>query len=387
MSVYQIAKRSLLLAVLISFTFVSKADFTGLTSEVVATSDVGTTYRIYANFDDGTDIIQALFAEAPYALSITSTAGFYQDPLGGLTPDGIQPLLYGAFPNLAYDSWITLGQEDATITPSFGVSFHISGWMMGGPKNHPINGSIWMMMEPPKRSTPSVTPLIAPYVVHDSWISGFGSKPPPWAERKLLFFASTIPKTYMKDYSGKNALIRFELWKRYRDDANVSVRASWRECAPGRCDALYYNHTDDRVPSELYRAEAMRHRFCVVAPGDTPATKKLAETIAFAAHGGCLPALYGGTAHLPYASQIDYSRIALLLHVEEGLWRLHAMTAAEAHERVAYARRVYHAFVQSEGSSWETPSAAEVAIQEACRISVQTTSPMRTACRCAVPSR
>ena len=121
MSVYQIAKRSLLLAVLISFTFVSKADFTGLTSEVVATSDVGTTYRIYANFDDGTDIIQALFAEAPYALSITSTAGFYQDPLGGLTPDGIQPLLYGAFPNLAYDSWITLGQEDATITPSFGV--------------------------------------------------------------------------------------------------------------------------------------------------------------------------------------------------------------------------------------------------------------------------
>lgn len=121
MSVYQIAKRSLLLAVLFSFTFVSKADFTGLTSEVVATSDVGTTYRIYANFDDGTDIIQALFAEAPYALSITSTAGFYQDPLGGLTPDGIQPLLYGAFPNLAYDSWITLGQEDATITPSFGV--------------------------------------------------------------------------------------------------------------------------------------------------------------------------------------------------------------------------------------------------------------------------
>ena len=121
MSVTQIAKRSLLLAVLFSFTFVSKADFTGLSYEVVATSDVGTTYRVYANFDDGTDIIQALFAEAPYALSITSTAGFYQDALGGLTPDGIQPVLYGTFPNLAYDSWITLGQEDATIAPSFGV--------------------------------------------------------------------------------------------------------------------------------------------------------------------------------------------------------------------------------------------------------------------------
>ena len=285
------------------------------------------------------------------------------------TPWGCNPNKERACHAAMRDDLAKLAEVSGAITPSFGVSFHISGWMMGGPKNHPINGSIWMMMEPPKRNTPSVTPLIAPYVVHDSWISGSGSKPPPWAGRKLLFFASTIPKTYMKDYSGKNALIRFELWKRYRDDANVSVRASWRECAPGRCDALYYNHTDDRVPPELYRAEAMRHRFCVVAPGDTPATKKLAETIAFAAHGGCLPALYGGTAHLPYASQIDYSRIALLLNVEEGLGRLHAMTAAEAHERVAYARRVYHAFVQSEGASWETPSAAEVAIQEACRLS------------------
>ena len=30
----------------------AQADFTGLTYEVVGTSDVGTTYRVYANFDD-----------------------------------------------------------------------------------------------------------------------------------------------------------------------------------------------------------------------------------------------------------------------------------------------------------------------------------------------
>ena len=120
------------------------------------------------------------------------------------------------------------------------------------------------------------------------------------------------PETYMKDYSGKNALIRFELWKRYRDDANVSVRASWRECAPGRCDALYYNHTDDRVPPELYRAEAMRHRFCVVAPGDTPAEEARGDD-RFCGARRLLARPLRRDGPPAVCAQIDYSRIALLL--------------------------------------------------------------------------
>ncbi len=99
----------------------AQADFTGLTYEVVGTSDVGTTYRVYANFDDATDIAQALYAEAPFAMAITSSAGFYQDALGALTPVGINPLLYPTFPNLAYDSWITIGQEDSDYPSAVGV--------------------------------------------------------------------------------------------------------------------------------------------------------------------------------------------------------------------------------------------------------------------------
>ena len=74
-------------AFLLFSVMIAKADFTGLTYEVVATTAVGTTYRVYANFDDGTDIAQALYAEAPDALNITSSAGFYQDALGNFTPD------------------------------------------------------------------------------------------------------------------------------------------------------------------------------------------------------------------------------------------------------------------------------------------------------------
>jgi len=114
--------RRLLMAVVAAFScLTARADFTELTYEVVATSDVGTTYRVYANFDDATDIAQALYAESPFGISITSSAGFYQDELGDVTPVGINPLLYSAFPSLAYDSWITLGQDDSDFPSSAGI--------------------------------------------------------------------------------------------------------------------------------------------------------------------------------------------------------------------------------------------------------------------------
>lgn len=105
----------------------AQADFTGLTYEVVATSDLGVTYRVYANFDDNTDILQALYAESPDAIAITSSAGFYQDFLGALTPEGINPLLYSSFPSLAFDSWITIGQDDSNFPSNIG-SVGGAGW-------------------------------------------------------------------------------------------------------------------------------------------------------------------------------------------------------------------------------------------------------------------
>lgn len=93
----------------------AKAEFTGLTYDVVASTAVGTTYRIYANFDQGTDIAQALFAESPNGMFVNSSAGFYQDAFGGFTPSAISPALYSAFPNVMYDSWVTIGQEDNTL--------------------------------------------------------------------------------------------------------------------------------------------------------------------------------------------------------------------------------------------------------------------------------
>ena len=123
-------KRFSLAVLLLVSMLTVKAEFTGLTYEVVATTSVGTTYRVYANFDDATDLAQALYAESPFALSITSSAGFYQDALGNYTPEAINPLLYSSFQNLIYDSWITLGQDDSNF-PSPNGSVSGEGWSSG----------------------------------------------------------------------------------------------------------------------------------------------------------------------------------------------------------------------------------------------------------------
>lgn len=105
---------ALALAALVAFSSSAYADFTGLSYEVHATSDLGTTYRVYANFDNSTDILQAIYAEYPNAIDISSGAGFYQDPFGTAFASSINPLLYSAYPNLMYDTWLTVGQEDNT---------------------------------------------------------------------------------------------------------------------------------------------------------------------------------------------------------------------------------------------------------------------------------
>ena len=124
-------RRFLAASLVVASCLTAQADFTGLSYEVVATTDVGVTYRVYANFNDNTDILQALYAEAPNAMSITSSAGFYQDSFGALTPEVINPLLYSSFPSLAYDSWITIGQEDNTLPSNIG-SAGGSGWTSAG---------------------------------------------------------------------------------------------------------------------------------------------------------------------------------------------------------------------------------------------------------------
>jgi hypothetical protein len=97
------------------------ADVVGIEAEVHATSENGTTYRVYVNFDAVDDELIAIYGtvgEAQNApLSVLTTTTFYQEPTASVNyAQDLNPAFFGFFPNLAYDSWFTIGSEDNSGT-------------------------------------------------------------------------------------------------------------------------------------------------------------------------------------------------------------------------------------------------------------------------------
>ena len=89
----------------------AQSDGVSLEIDTVAVNGIeGThTFRIYAVLNNPGDCLSAVVGEGYNSTWITSTAPFYQDALGGVTPEFIDPILIDAFPDLAYDSWVTIG--------------------------------------------------------------------------------------------------------------------------------------------------------------------------------------------------------------------------------------------------------------------------------------
>ncbi|MDG1780598.1 MAG: hypothetical protein P8H59_06590 [Flavobacteriales bacterium] len=88
--------------------------FSGLSWEEVIEDGVTgyTTYRVYANFTNPFDQLIAVYGQDVTPLSITSSGSFYQDVNGGAYSSNVFSALFGAFPDLEYDSWVTIGTEE-----------------------------------------------------------------------------------------------------------------------------------------------------------------------------------------------------------------------------------------------------------------------------------
>ena len=83
---------------------IALADFVGMEYEAVAETANGTTYRVYATFDNATDVLVAVYAleDAPMVVGVSTS--FYQDAVGAVLAQTINPAFFGAFPSLQYDS-------------------------------------------------------------------------------------------------------------------------------------------------------------------------------------------------------------------------------------------------------------------------------------------
>ena len=57
-------------------------------------------YRVYITTVNDTDFVSSVSGDMNNPTYITTTTSFFHAPLGGSTPNGINPLLFGVYPDL-----------------------------------------------------------------------------------------------------------------------------------------------------------------------------------------------------------------------------------------------------------------------------------------------
>ena len=71
------------------------------------------TTRLYITTVNESDFLSSVSGDATNPTFVNTTTNFYQATLGAATPNGIQTALFAVYPDLAYDSWVTIGLESA----------------------------------------------------------------------------------------------------------------------------------------------------------------------------------------------------------------------------------------------------------------------------------
>ena len=111
------------------------ANLVGMEYETVAETANGTTYRVYATFDNPTDELVAVYALETAPMVVGVTTSFYQDAVGAVLAQTINPAFFGAFPSLQYDSWFTIGSSDSNGTSDVqqvGMDQYFAAFEAGG---------------------------------------------------------------------------------------------------------------------------------------------------------------------------------------------------------------------------------------------------------------
>lgn len=122
--------------------------FIGIEATLVAESTVDDqdTWIVEAVFGSADFEVTSVYGTAIQPMTIESTTGFYQHPLGGITPDALNPLLFGGWPELQWDSFITIG-VDQTPAPVQTVGLNNEVFEAGGQlHSDSIFGGSWYVI-------------------------------------------------------------------------------------------------------------------------------------------------------------------------------------------------------------------------------------------------
>ena len=99
-----------------------------------------TTYQVFLSTPNASDVLTALVGDQEFALNLSSTTSFYQHPGGGVTPEGLSEAMLSVTPELAYDSYVTIGLDGpATSLDEMNTGIIPGPWSASFEAGGPVN--------------------------------------------------------------------------------------------------------------------------------------------------------------------------------------------------------------------------------------------------------
>ena len=142
-----------------------------LTIEEFNVGFLGTTYRFYVNAEDPSDKLSAVFGNNEFPLEFNTPDGIYNDALSSSwNASGFNATLISFFPDLAYDSFATIGlegpaatsgiagAEDPSLVQDASLSPTVSGYFQTGGTGLNVNtltGASWYVLNTAANSLPT----------------------------------------------------------------------------------------------------------------------------------------------------------------------------------------------------------------------------------------
>jgi hypothetical protein len=147
-------------ALIVCLSLTAFAQHAQLITEKVDNGGVvpGNTYRVWAQLNDPQHTLHLVWGDAAHPLSISSTAPFYQHTAGSHSSVGMNDAIIGIQPQLAFDSYITVGYDRAMNNNLWELGIDFSSFNQGGAISA-TNGA-WFLLPTDQKCTPSSNGLV-----------------------------------------------------------------------------------------------------------------------------------------------------------------------------------------------------------------------------------
>ncbi|MCB0762154.1 MAG: T9SS type A sorting domain-containing protein [Flavobacteriales bacterium] len=169
----------------------------------------GNTYRVHVLLPSPQHTLHAVFGDDESSMSIQSTQPFYQHQFGGETTLDVNAMALDLAPELAYDSWLTIGAENSSDNNLWEIGIDFNGFNSGDQLG--VQDGAWFVVPTDARAMGDqgnlvlVAQLTTEGVATGTLnIQGWDADQTPWQARGLTFTTTDAHTFGCTDQSALN---------------------------------------------------------------------------------------------------------------------------------------------------------------------------------------